>query len=88
MAASYGLPKDEALKAITIHAAEIMGVAERAGSLEIGKDATLIVTDGDPLEITTHVEKLFIQGRDIDLDNKHKMLYRKYKEKYRQLAED
>ncbi|MFB0552066.1 MAG: amidohydrolase family protein [Phycisphaerae bacterium] len=84
-AAAYGLPKDEALKAITLYPAQIMGVADRVGSLEKGKDATLIVTDGDPLEITTHIEKLFIQGRRIDLSNKHRRLYDKYRQRYRQL---
>lgn len=84
-AAAYGLPRAEALKAITLHAAEILGVAQRTGSLEIGKDATLIVTTGDPLEITTHIEREFIQGREIDLGNKHRALYQKYSEKYRQL---
>lgn len=83
-AASYGLPKEEALKAITLYPAQILGVADRVGSLEVGKDATLFVADGDPLEIPTQVEKLYIQGRDIDLNNKHKTLYRKYSEKYRQ----
>ena len=84
MAAAYGLPRDEALKSITLYAAQILGVADRIGTLEKGKDATLIVTDGDPLEITTHVEKLYIQGRDVDLNNKQKMLYTKYLQKYRQ----
>ncbi len=84
-AAAYGLPKDEALKAITLYPAQIMGVADRLGSLEKGKDATLIVTDGDPLEITTHIEELFIQGRRIDLSNKHRRLYDKYRQRYHQL---
>lgn len=86
MASAYGLPREEALKAITLHAAEILGIADRVGSLERGKDATLIVTTGDPLEITTQVEKSFIQGRDIDLNNKQKLLYSKYKEKYSRLS--
>ena len=84
MSAAYGLPKDEALKAITLYAARIAGVEDRAGSLEAGKDATLIITDGDPLEITTTVHRLFIQGRDVDLNDKHKTLYHKYSEKYKQ----
>ena len=83
-AAAYGLPKDEALRAITLYPAQIMGVEDRVGSLEKGKDATLIVTDGDPLEITTRVHELFIQGRRIDLANKHKRLYDKYRQRYRQ----
>jgi len=83
-AAAYGLPQDEALKAVTLYPAQIMGVADRVGSLEEGKDATLIVTDGDPLEITTHVRELFLQGRRIDLANKHQRLYDKYRQRYRQ----
>jgi imidazolonepropionase-like amidohydrolase len=87
MASAYGLPKDEALKAITVYPSKILGVVDKIGSLEIGKDATLIITDGDPLEIMTNVEREFIQGRDIDLRNKHKTLYEKYKEKYRRPRE-
>ncbi len=86
MAAAYGLPKDEAMKAITLHAAQILGVGERLGSLEAGKDATLIVTDGDPLEVPTHVEIAFIQGRKVDLSDKQKRLWAKYQEKYRRAA--
>lgn len=82
-AAAYGLPKEEALKAITLYPAQIFGVADRIGSLEVGKDATLIVTTGDPLEIVTQVEMEFIQGRKVDLTSKHTMLYEKYNEKYR-----
>ncbi|RMH94996.1 MAG: amidohydrolase, partial [Calditrichaeota bacterium] len=84
-AAAYGLPPEEALKAITLYPAEILGVADRVGSIEVGKDATLIVTTGDPLEITTQVEMEFIQGRKIDLSSRHTELYEKYREKYRQL---
>jgi imidazolonepropionase-like amidohydrolase len=83
MAAAYGLPKDEALKAVTFYPSEIFGVADRVGSLESGKDATLIVTTGDPLEIMTQVEMEFIQGRKIDLTNRQTMLNDKYREKYR-----
>lgn len=85
MAAAYGLPREEALKAITLHPAEILGVADRVGSLAVGKDATLIVTTGDPLEIPTQIEQEFIQGRRIDLGSKHQALYQKYSKKYRQL---
>lgn len=86
-AAAYGLPKDEALKAVTLYPAEILGVGDRVGSLAAGKDATLIVTDGDPLEVTTQVERMFIQGRDVDLSSRHTQLYEKYKTKYEQLSE-
>jgi imidazolonepropionase-like amidohydrolase len=82
MAAAYGLPKEEALKAITLYPAQILGVDDRVGSLEVGKDATLIVTNGDPLEITTDVELAFIRGGRIDLTSRHTKLYEKYKEKY------
>ena len=84
-AAAYGLPKDEALKSVTLYAAQILGIADKVGSLEVGKDATLIVTTGDPLEPQSVTESMFIQGKKIDLNNKHQQLYLKYKEKYRQL---
>jgi len=88
MAAAFGLPREEALRAITLSAAEILGVGERIGSVEKGKDATLIVTDGDPLEITTAVERLYIMGRAVDLENRQTGLYRKYTEKYRRLGDE
>ena len=84
MAVAHGLPVEEGIKSITIYAAEIVGIDDRVGSLEVGKGATHIVTDGKPLEINTSVSMEFIEGRIIDLDNKHKRLYRKYTEKYRQ----
>jgi imidazolonepropionase-like amidohydrolase len=82
-AAAYGLPKDEALKAITLYPAQIHGVDDRVGSLRKGKDATLFVTNGDPLETATQVEKAWIQGRSVDLSSRHVKLYEKYREKYR-----
>jgi imidazolonepropionase-like amidohydrolase len=82
-AAAHGLPVDEALKSITLYPAQILGCADRVGSLEAGKDATLIVTDGDILETPTHVEQAFVQGRQVDLTSKHTRLYDKYREKYR-----
>jgi imidazolonepropionase-like amidohydrolase len=84
MAAGHGLPKDEALKAVTLYPAQILGVADRVGSLDVGKDATLIVTDGDPLEITSNVAMEFIQGKKISLTSRHTSLYEKYKIKYKQ----
>jgi imidazolonepropionase-like amidohydrolase len=85
LAAAYGLPHEEALRAVTLYPAQILGAADRLGSLEIGKDATLIVTNGDPLEIPTRVEQAFIQGRRVDLQDKQKVLWDKYREKYRRL---
>jgi len=86
MSAAYGLPKEEALKAVTLYPAQILGVADRVGSIEVGKDATLIVTDGDPLEIVTQIEREFILGRKIDLSSRHTQLYEKYKTKYERLG--
>ncbi len=84
-AAAHGLPKDEALKSLTLYPAEILGIADQVGSLDVGKDATFIITDGDPLEVMTNVEQLYIQGRKVDMSDRHKTLRDKYTEKYRQL---
>lgn len=85
MAVAYGLPKEVALKSLTLYPAQIFGVDDRVGALEVGKEATLIVTDGDPLEITTNVEMEFIEGRQIDLSSRHTQLYEKYRAKFEQL---
>ncbi len=85
-AAAYGLDKDEALKSVTINAAQIIGQGETLGSLDVGKSATLIVTSGDPLEITSDTLIAFIDGRRIDLGSRQKSLYAKYQEKYEQLG--
>lgn len=76
--AAFGLPKDEALKAVTLYPAQIWGVADRLGSLEVGKSATLIVTDGDPLEIRTNVHRVFIAGEEIPMESRHTLLYKKF----------
>ena len=85
-ASAHGLPREEALRAITLYPAQILGVSDRVGSIEAGKDATLIVTDGDPLEIRSRVEIEFIQGRRVDLSSRHEILFNKYEEKYRRMA--
>jgi len=77
-AVAYGLAYDEALKAVTIYPAEIFGVADQVGTLETGKVANFIVTNGDPLELTTDVKFLFIKGQRTSLDNRHQRLYEKY----------
>ena len=82
VAVAYGLPHADGLRSITLSAAEILGVADRVGSISTGKDATLILADGDILETETNVEAAFIQGRAVDLGSRHKMLYEKYKLKY------
>ncbi|MCG8652220.1 MAG: amidohydrolase family protein, partial [Pirellulales bacterium] len=81
-AVAYGLPHDQAVRAITLSAAEILGVDDKIGSLTVGKDATLIIADGDILETESNVTAAFIQGRAVDLSSRHKMLYEKYKLKY------
>ncbi len=80
---AYGLPPEEALKAVTLYAAKLLGVDDRIGSLDVGKDATVIVTTGDPLDTPTHVTAAYIQGREVQLNDRHKRLWEKYKEKYR-----
>jgi imidazolonepropionase-like amidohydrolase len=77
--AAFGLPKDVALRSVTIAPAQIFGVADKIGSLEIGKLANIIVTDGDPLEIVTHVKRLFIGGEEITLDTNQTLLWEKFK---------
>lgn len=74
----FGLPADEALKAITVNPAEMFGVGEQLGTIEQGKIANLIVTNGDPLEFTTEVRYLFINGKLTSTANKHQSLYEKY----------
>jgi imidazolonepropionase-like amidohydrolase len=78
MAAAFGLPRDEALKSITLYPAQILGVADRLGSIEPGKIADLIVTNGDPLEITTQVEQVYINGKAISMETRHTRLFHKY----------
>ena len=84
-AAAFGLPVDEAIRSITLSPAEIFGVDDRVGSLTVGKDASLIVTDGNPLEIRTNVLMAFLEGREVDLSNRQLRLYKKYQQKYKQL---
>lgn len=82
-AAAYGLTKEEALAAITLNAAKIMGVADKTGSIEAGKDANIVVSDGDILDMrTSNVTDAFIQGRKIDLTDKHKLLNERFEQKY------
>lgn len=82
-AAAYGLDREAALAAITLAPARILGVADRYGSLAAGKSATLIVTNGDPLEIPTQVQMMWIDGRPVDLTSRHTDLYEKYRERLR-----
>lgn len=82
-ASAWGISKEEALKAITLNAAKAMGIDKTTGSIEIGKDATLFISAGDALDmIGNKVEQAFIQGRNINLDNLHKQLDKKFSDKY------
>ncbi len=77
-AVAYGLPHDEALKAVTLNAAAMFGISDQVGSIEPGKNANIIVTNGDPLEIRTEVRYLFINGQLTSTDNRHRDLYEEY----------
>ena len=84
VAVAFGLPEEEALKAVTINAAEFMGVADKVGSLEVGKEATLLITTGTPLDMTTNIIQSYIQGREIDMNDIQKQFFKKYLEKINQ----
>lgn len=82
-AGAYGLSKEEALSAITLNAAKILGIADKTGSLEVGKDANIVVSTGDILDMKSSViTRAYIQGREVSLEDKHKQLYERYKYKY------
>ncbi len=82
-AVAYGLSKEEALTAITLNAANILGIADKTGSIETGKDANIVVSQGDILDMRTNIiTNAFIQGRKVDLNNKQKQLAEKYETKY------
>jgi imidazolonepropionase-like amidohydrolase len=77
-AVPFGLPKEEAYKAVSLSTAQIFGIANRLGSIEEGKTADLIVTEGNPLEVMSHIDMMFINGKPVSLDSRQKELYEKY----------
>ncbi|MDH3289968.1 MAG: amidohydrolase family protein [Gemmatimonadota bacterium] len=81
-AVAFGLPQDEALRAVTLNPAEILGLGSEMGSIDVGKRADLIVTDGDPLQIVTQVERAFIQGVEVSLETKHTRLYEAFRNRH------
>jgi imidazolonepropionase-like amidohydrolase len=82
-AAAYGLPKEDALAAITLNPAKILGIANRTGSLEVGKDANIVISEGDILDMrSSNISFVMIEGRIASLTDKHKQLYERYKYKY------
>ena len=79
LAVAYGLPWDEALRAVTLSPAEIFGLADRVGSLEKGKDADVLVTTGDPFQPLSQVKHLFIRGKEVSLRSRQDDLAAKYR---------
>ncbi|HYY42603.1 MAG TPA: amidohydrolase family protein, partial [Pyrinomonadaceae bacterium] len=79
MASAFGLPRAEALKAVTLYPAQIIGMGDRLGSIEVGKMANLVLTDGDLLEPRTNIRDLFINGRRVPLVSRHTELYEQFK---------
>jgi hypothetical protein len=80
---AYGLTKEEALQTITLNSAKILGIDDKTGSIEVGKDANIVVSTGDILDMSTNnIEYAFITGRNVSLDNKHKQLYKRFQSRY------
>jgi imidazolonepropionase-like amidohydrolase len=84
VAVAFGLPEEEAIKAVTINAAEFMGLSDRLGSLEIGKQATFLITTGTPIDTRSDILQAYIQGRELDMNDIQKHFFNKYMEKVRQ----
>ena len=81
--AAYGVPKESAVRMITLDAAKILGIDDQLGSLEVGKDATLFISEGDALDMRTNqLTKAYIQGREISLETHQTKLWERYMEKY------
>ncbi|MFQ3611036.1 MAG: amidohydrolase family protein [Fimbriimonadales bacterium] len=78
-AVAFGLPRDEGLKAITLYPAQILGLDHRLGTIEVGKDANLVLANGDPLDIRTEIVQVWIGGRAISMESKHTRLYERYR---------
>jgi imidazolonepropionase-like amidohydrolase len=85
VAVAFGLPEEEAIKAVTINAAELMGLSDRLGSLEPGKQATLLITTGTPIDTRSDILQAYIQGRELDMNDIQKHFFQKYMEKVRQM---
>lgn len=84
VAVAFGLPEEEAIKAVTINAAEFMGLSDRLGSLEPGKQATFLITTGTPIDTRSEILQAYIQGRELDMNDIQKHFFQKYMEKVRQ----
>ena len=80
-AAAFGLSRDEALRGLTLYPAQMLGVEDRLGSLDVGKEASFFVADGDILDIRTHVTRMWIAGKEVGLESRHTRLYEKYRDR-------
>ncbi|HUR37585.1 MAG TPA: amidohydrolase family protein, partial [Terriglobales bacterium] len=80
-AVAFGLPYDEAMKALTLNAADIWGVADQLGSLDVGKTANVVVANGDPLELKTDVKMVFIGGNQIPMTSRQTQLRDAYSQR-------
>jgi imidazolonepropionase-like amidohydrolase len=80
-ARAFGLPYEDAVRGLTLNAARMLGVSDRLGSIEAGKEASLFVADGDVLDLKAKVTRMWIRGREIDLSSRHTRLYEKYRKR-------
>jgi imidazolonepropionase-like amidohydrolase len=80
-ARAFGLPYEDAVRGLTLNAAKILGVSDRLGSIESGKEATLFIADGDVLDLKAQVKRMWIRGREVDLSSRHTRLYEKYRKR-------
>jgi imidazolonepropionase-like amidohydrolase len=81
LASAFGLSKEDALKSVTLNAAEILGVADKMGSLDVGKIANVVIADGDILDARTNIKYLFINGRLLPLTSRHTELFDSFKDR-------
>ncbi len=79
VAVAFGMPWDAALRAVTLTPAELYGVADRVGTLQPGRDATLVVWSGDPFELYTHADNVFVRGQEVEGPSRQDELMRRYK---------
>jgi imidazolonepropionase-like amidohydrolase len=82
-AVAFGMPESEALKGIMLYPAQLAGVADQLGSIEVGKEATVFAADGNILDIRAHVKRMWVAGKEISLENRHTRFYEKYKNRPR-----
>jgi imidazolonepropionase-like amidohydrolase len=87
MAVSYGLPPEDGLKAVTLYPAQILGVADQLGTVEVGKRANLVLTTGDMLQPSSQVQAVFIDGKPLEPTSKQTRLYDRYRERLREVKE-